>query len=386
MSEKLRRGGRPGLATLGRVTWPQSGAAGAVNLELRRRIYLAVGVVGLLTCTGRTLFGSGPAWEQRVTYPLLAGYLAVAVVLLIRTPRAVPVVERTGYWVVLIGWLSTMAANLTTIADDEAAWNTLSPTIFMNLALLVVLGYLWFDTQAALLASLVGPIASIAIGLIRWWDETEYAVRLLQVEGYVLVIAAFVYLLARSKDSLASIRVEAAQMRTLAYQDALTGLANRRSAADHLGRLMADPQTAHEVCVVSFDLDHFKVINDTHGHDGGDQILREVADLFRSHVPSGGTSARWGGEEFLAVLPWCRLTDAEELADGLRRALEDRSTAEIPLTASFGVTQVQRGQTLDEVLRNVDKLLYAAKAAGRNTVVVATPVRESLVRDDSVQA
>lgn len=368
------------------MTWPESGAAGAVNLELRRRIYLAVGVVGLLTCTGRTLLGSGPIWEQRVTYPFLSGYLVVALVLLIRTRRSVPVVERSGYLVVASVWLSTMAANLATIVDDEVAWNTLSPNVLMNLALLVVLAYLWFDTQAALLASLVGPVVSIAIGLIRWWDEAEYAVRLMQVEGYVLVIAAFVYLLARSKDSLAAIRVEAAQMRTLAYQDALTGLANRRSAADHLGRLMADPQTAHEVCVVSFDLDHFKVINDTHGHDSGDQLLKEVADLFRSHLPPGGTSARWGGEEFLAVLPWCRLEEAEELADGLRRALEDRSTAEIPLTASFGVTQVQRGQTLDEVLRKVDKLLYAAKAAGRNTVIAATPVRDSLVRDDSVQA
>jgi diguanylate cyclase (GGDEF)-like protein len=125
------------------------------------------------------------------------------------------------------------------------------------------------------------------------------------------------------------------------------------------------------------DLDHFKSINDAHGHPIGDQVLREVACRLLRTVRSYDLVARFGGEEFLVVLPGCEVENALARADELRAAIElsPFSTAHgaIPITISIGVFATKQwGQpTLEEVLQEVDAALYAAKAAGRNRCCLA---------------
>jgi diguanylate cyclase (GGDEF)-like protein len=127
------------------------------------------------------------------------------------------------------------------------------------------------------------------------------------------------------------------------------------------------------------DLDHFKNINDTHGHPIGDEVLREVTSRLLKTVRSYDLVGRYGGEEFLVVLCGCAATDAMARADHLRKAIaaSPMPTAHgpLPMTISFGVLVAQQwgNPTSDEVLREVDAALYEAKAAGRNRCSLAVP-------------
>lgn len=354
--------------------------------ELRRRIYLWIGSIGLVLCLLFSVYGWANPVETRFVFPALGGYLAFAMGMLVFRPSLV-VVERTGFWVVAVVWLSGMAIGLAGNADDELAWQSLSPGVFMNMALLVVLAHLWYETHWALFASLLAPVGSTAIGMVRFWENPEYVGRLLQYEGYVIVIAAFTYLLSRGRDSLLTSQVEAERMRLLAFEDALTGLPNRRCVAERLRTLVADDPSAEGLSVISFDLDDFKLINDEYGHDAGDRLLRDVASVARERIPSNAMLGRWGGEEFLLLLPGVDIDQALLIAECLRLGLAAHDVDGIQVTASFGVSEVTTGSTVDDVLRSVDQLLYRAKRAGRNTVeaavstMVPAPERRSRPRD-----
>lgn len=338
--------------------------------ELRRRVYLWIGSVGLVLCSVFSVTGWASTWETRFAFPVLTAYFVVVLAVLIRRPCALGVVERAGFWVLAFVWLAGMAIGLATVADDEAAWQSLSPGVFMNMVMLVVLAYLWYGTQWALMASLVVPVASTAIGVTRFWGSADYLGRLLQYEGYVVVIAAFTYLLARSRDSVLTTEIEAQRMRILAFEDSLTGLPNRRSVAERLGTLLAD-ESSSPLSVISFDLDDFKQINDTFGHDAGDRVLRDVADIAAEHVPHPATLGRWGGEEFLVLLPGVDVGEALNIAEVLRLELAAYDDDGIQVTASFGVSQATPTATVGAVLRTVDELMYRAKRSGRNTVEAA---------------
>ena len=337
----------------------------------RRRLYLGIGTAGLVLCLLFSIYGWANPWETSYVFPVLSIYLAVAMASLVLRPDSLWIVERSGFWAVAIVWLAGMAIGLADIADDESAWQSLSPGVFMNMALLVVMAHLWYDTHWALLASLVPPVVSTVIGLIRFVDSAEYVGRLLQYEGYVLVIATFTYILSRGRDSLLTSQVEAERMRVLAFEDTLTGLPNRRSVAERLRTLLADDLSPSALSVISFDLDDFKLINDTHGHDAGDRLLRDVADVARRQIPAEAMLGRWGGEEFLVLLPGLGLGTALNIAESLRLALVAHGEAGMKITASFGVSEVVPGTTVDDVLRTVDEQLYRAKRSGRNTVEAA---------------
>jgi diguanylate cyclase (GGDEF)-like protein len=149
--------------------------------------------------------------------------------------------------------------------------------------------------------------------------------------------------------------------------DALTGLRNRRSFFELLGTSIA----ANELLsVITFDIDHFKRINDGLGHDVGDQVLREVA---RRCEPFGDV-ARLGGEEF-ALMVHGAVDVAGVVAEQLRRAIEslafEAPEGPVQVTASFGVARRLPGESVETVLKNADVALYASKSAGRNRVTLA---------------
>ena len=171
-------------------------------------------------------------------------------------------------------------------------------------------------------------------------------------------------------------RIEAlqAELREQAVRDPVTGLYNRRYLDDSLARELARAERAPSpVAAIMLDIDRFKGINDTFGHKAGDLMLQALADLLREGTRSSDITYRYGGEEFLIVLPQTDLRTAAARADELRRAFEayrlDWAGRSIRATLSAGVSVFPaNGRTIDELLRAADTALYAAKAAGRNAV------------------
>jgi diguanylate cyclase (GGDEF)-like protein len=158
-----------------------------------------------------------------------------------------------------------------------------------------------------------------------------------------------------------------------ATTDSLTGLPNRRAAEDRFRQLAADTQT---MTVVMADLDHFKRLNDTRGHEAGDQALRVFSEVLRSSLRHGDLAARWGGEEFVVLMPRTSAAQALPLVDRLRARLAEALLAGgVPaFTASFGIADTTMARQLEELLRVADEALYCAKDAGRDRAIVGTPV------------
>ena len=122
--------------------------------------------------------------------------------------------------------------------------------------------------------------------------------------------------------------------------------------------------------LIFFDIDYFKKVNDIYGHLVGDKVLYNVAQLVKRCLRKSDTVARWGGEEFVVLLPNTSLQDAQRVAETLRESIEKKVFEDVGhLTSSFGVSQLKEGEKSSEFLERVDKLLYAAKANGRNIVV-----------------
>jgi diguanylate cyclase (GGDEF)-like protein len=149
--------------------------------------------------------------------------------------------------------------------------------------------------------------------------------------------------------------------------DSLTGLANRRALEEILAaEISRAHRFTHQLAVVLLDLDRFKEINDSFGHAAGDVMLRAVSRLLTSLARQGDTVARWGGEEFVVVLPETDLAGAERFAERLRRTIEAHAVGEMKTSASCGVATMLPEDSVDELLGAADQALYQAKSNGRN--------------------
>lgn len=166
------------------------------------------------------------------------------------------------------------------------------------------------------------------------------------------------------------------RFRNLAEQDHLTGCLNRASIEERLDFERERMQRGGEpVACVFFDLDHFKDINDRHGHPIGDDALRHVVGVIQGNLRTVDALGRYGGEEFLTLMPGTRITGAREAANRMRLALEQTPMrtggATIALTASFGVAVLGPKESQASVLRRADAAMYQAKRNGRNQVVIS---------------
>ena len=163
-----------------------------------------------------------------------------------------------------------------------------------------------------------------------------------------------------------------AQLEKMASTDELTGLLNRREIMRILNLEIARAERHNTpLSLLMLDLDHFKQINDNHGHQAGDDILMNCAEQFRLASRNIDFIGRLGGEEFLIILPDTNRHDALQLAERCRRAIEQAFNAtEIPLccTVSIGAAQWSAGMTLQQLIKQADDALYKAKSSGRNCV------------------
>jgi diguanylate cyclase (GGDEF)-like protein len=169
------------------------------------------------------------------------------------------------------------------------------------------------------------------------------------------------------------------ESRWMATTDALTGLLNRRAFLESTTREVARAKRYNEhLSVVLLDVDHFKHINDKRGHAAGDIVLSAVGKLLNRTLRTCDIVARWGGEEFVLVLPNTSLAGGEEVAERVRGELcsaniKDGIGDVIPVTASFGVATYGGGETLEQVIDRADRAMYLAKSGGRNRVVCDQP-------------
>ncbi|MCI4677901.1 PleD family two-component system response regulator [Rhodoblastus acidophilus] len=179
----------------------------------------------------------------------------------------------------------------------------------------------------------------------------------------------------RRKRYADALRSNVREAMELAVLDPLTGLNNRRYLETHLGGLLDQAaERGRPVAIMMLDVDHFKRVNDTYGHEAGDEVLKTFADRIRRKVRSADLMCRLGGEEFVVVMPDTRLTTAQCVGERIRAAVAgtpfpvksgDRA---IPITVSIGVADSLGGEPIDALLRRADQALYLSKNAGRNRV------------------
>jgi len=161
-----------------------------------------------------------------------------------------------------------------------------------------------------------------------------------------------------------------AALHNLAVTDTLTGVWNRRQGTDLIAADLSARRPGQALSLLMLDIDHFKSINDTYGHQAGDNVLIEVASRVRRSLRGNDVVARWGGEEFVVMLRDCALPDARRLAEEIRSTI-----AEVPfgtlgsLTVSIGAAEIRASENLASWLGRADQALYRAKRAGRNEVV-----------------
>lgn len=213
---------------------------------------------------------------------------------------------------------------------------------------------------------LVKPIFAVTLGsgqTAEQYTHSFYAV-ISQASTAVLLVSAGLLVL------MLVIQKTLGEARTESETDPLSGLANRRGF-DRKAQVLVTGAERDEFALsaVLFDLDHFKAINDTYGHDVGDAVIAAFGALLRKRAPSRAAVGRTGGEEFAIVLPFADRRTAQEMAEAIREALQEGAGGPLPpVTASGGVAQWEPGESLVDLMRRADEAAYRAKTSGRNRI------------------
>ncbi|UQN08413.1 diguanylate cyclase [Deinococcus sp. QL22] len=247
------------------------------------------------------------------------------------------------------------------------------------LPLTYVVAFLVFRSHVAIATS-VGIFAALTmITLLYLLDgsaltgaQQAHSALLVQVLLMHLTLISFFVLFGVLQRGYIGALAEAQSEARAGYLDSLTGVPNRRQLTLWLSERTRSTGTSEALSIILFDLDRFKHINDTHGHDYGDEVLRRTTQAVGTSLRRGTLFGRWGGEEFLVILPGTATAEAQGVAERLRQAVAamqyDRP---IHMTVSLGVAQAQLGERPETLLKRADDALYAAKHAGRNQVHAA---------------
>lgn len=346
---------------------------------MRRRVYLVGLAMGTPLVALIWVLRAGDDTFIRVAYPLLTAFLLVIAFGLASRRLEVSRAERLMLVVVALLYVGRLAGLLFATENLADVRLELAESTFWIINLLFLFAYLAFDTTRALRASLSIYAAVVAVLVARLAPEVaagaflDEAFTFARILTFMAATIALLYGLAHVKEQLAQARVEIATMAKLAFSDSLTGLPNRRRLLEVLeNRLDEAARYQHAVSVVLFDLDRFKRINDDHGHDAGDTVLKALARILESTLRGVDAFGRWGGEEFLIVAVGIREEEATALAERCRALLAGHEFPVVgELTASFGVAAHRPDESSRSLLARADGALYGAKRVGGNRVELA---------------
>lgn len=240
-------------------------------------------------------------------------------------------------------------------------------------------GIMWLTAFA--LVSMVGTVAALhatRLGADTWsLNNSDLRLDLTNVLMIMIVLPALSLIAARLSSLRSKLRAQRAsltealrEVQRLASHDELTGLANRRYMLERLAQEQARfRRLGHPFSVAIIDLDHFKWVNDARGHAGGDEVLRAFAAEAISTLRASDLMARWGGEEFLVLLPDTRGRQAQASVERLLVRVHTLPHGAGPLLSfSAGVTEFRQDETVTDTVARADREMYEAKKSGRNTV------------------
>lgn len=353
---------------------------------LRRRIYRAVGVIGVLVVLYAQYVLLDPATAysdlERVIYALnhmlLAGFSTVVLWQLAR--GSVPIERLEQHMLLFFIFQSLIFNSILPAAfntpPEAALRGAIGDDTWFLLVCCVLAFHLYTNRRGVLIALGVYGLSFmiVIVQVIRWnmqGHDNGYGALIIETYAMIGVLLGFMLILASYRNRTIRLQTEYAMLAATAHTDTLTGLPNRRQLYSELNALIASvADHRRPFCLCLFDLDHFKQINDHHGHLAGDQALKAVAQSVRAHLRATDRLARWGGEEYAILLPETLAGQALEVIERVRVTLQ---TVVVPggacITASFGLTAYQPGDSSETLLHRADENLYAAKRAGRDRVM-----------------
>ena len=213
-------------------------------------------------------------------------------------------------------------------------------------------------------------LTGLFAGLTLFQPATPEQLNSWLAQGLMLVILTLVCaLISRFVESRLLSGHEASLQLAAARMDGLTGLMGRAASELYLDEGLQRAQQSHlPLSLLICDLDNFKAVNDRYGHPVGDAVLKAAARRLRRQAGGNGRVGRWGGEEFVVVLPGIAKPEALALAERMRRAIEVNTLAGLAVTASFGVAAYRSSDSMAELFERADQRLYEAKNSGRNMV------------------
>jgi len=225
-----------------------------------------------------------------------------------------------------------------------------------------------WDFPATAALAIAGPLALVALSKPPAVEQFGVVLSM-----FIAISTSLVTNLFALRSQKKSFRLER-QLRAFADIDELTQLPRRRRVFE-LGRriLLRAERVGQPFSVLYIDADHFKSVNDRFGHDTGDRALQLIAQHIQDCMRPTDVAGRFGGEEFVVLLPSADQHDAARVAERLRKRIEEARQLEVTLTISVGVAQHARGEPIERVIRRADAALLDAKGSGRNRVVIAEP-------------
>jgi len=324
--------------------------------------------------------------NERVRTIRTVGTASIALALLIATPWL-------GWWTFIL--LALSVANFVNVGrrmqtsahPERVSWFA----VLITLAILATGVVLSGGPRSPALSWLVLPAAMVAARFRQQVVMAGVALTALVILASTLgvhtaatlhdpvPVIATLALLAAVVSIVLALQAAELHHRSEAILDPLTGLLNRHALAPRFLEISLQARVSDQpVCLMLCDVDNFKAINDGHGHDRGDAVLRDLAYALRKHLRSFELVYRLGGEEFLVVLPGLDLDGGVEVGERLRAAVEDARPAGIPITISLGVSAARGAQVdYDTLFKAADTALYEAKRMGRNRAVAAPGGGES---------
>ena len=359
----------------------------------------------------RTLFGAEPKLQRMMQYWIATALLyAICVLLLVlqvanhvtRLALAMPLVAYTIAgtlaFFALVRWSAQLRLAPRTLAVLQGLFGVScnlwlyaisGPLRLASLLLLVVVVTFCTFAMRPRQTFILSSIALAGMGMLMWWRvNSQPAQSGGEVEGLTFCYLAASLLtvtvltgemhklrtrLKRQKEELLT---AVDTIRTLATIDELTSLANRRHMNDVLNEEQRKNSASRGVtCIALLDIDFFKRINDSHGHAGGDAVLRAFAGAARAELRAADVLARWGGEEFLLMLPATSLPEAQQVMARMAQRVAGMTVpgfaALATVTFSAGLATRRDGEDFADTVKRADQALYRAKATGRNRVVLA---------------